>query len=98
MSEENVEIVRALYEAWNGPDGARGALAFIADDFECFTTLPAKTSPDGVTFSQDEAHLWTLRDGKAVRLGGSTIAVKLLKRRGSRSSGVGERGGGQPGH
>ncbi len=34
MSPENVEIVRAVYEAWNGPDGRRAALAFVADDFE----------------------------------------------------------------
>jgi hypothetical protein len=31
MSQENVEIVRALYEAWNGPDARHAALAFIAD-------------------------------------------------------------------
>ena len=116
MSQENVEIVRALYEAWNGPDGREAALAFLADDFEwvnpsyavepgtrhgrdgwsaamdnldaalpfrsnqpmefqdvgdrvlCFTTFIAKTSPDGVDFTQDEPHLWTLRDGKIVRL------------------------------
>jgi ketosteroid isomerase-like protein len=116
MSQENVEIVRALYEAWNGPDGRHAALAFIADDFEwvnpgyavepgtlhgregwsaamdsleaafhlsscepiefrdvgdrvlCFTTFTAKTSADGVTFTQDEPQLWTLRDGKIVRL------------------------------
>ena len=116
MSPENVEVVRALYEAWNGPDGRRAALAFIADDFEwvnpsyavepgtrrghegwsaamdsledafhfdrsepveirdlggrvlCFTTFTAKTSPDGVAFTQDETHLWTLQDGKVVRL------------------------------
>ena len=29
-----MEVVRALYEAWNGADGRRAALAFIADDFE----------------------------------------------------------------
>jgi ketosteroid isomerase-like protein len=34
MSQENVEVVRALYAAWNGPDGRRAALAFIANDFE----------------------------------------------------------------
>ena len=116
MSQENLEVVRALYEAWNGPDGRRAALAFIADDFEwvnpsyavepgtrrghegwsaamdnleaafhhdssepmelrdlgdrvlCFTTFTARTSPDGVTFTQDEPHLWTLRDSKIVRL------------------------------
>ena len=34
MSQENVEIVRALYEAWNGPNGGEDALAFLADDFE----------------------------------------------------------------
>jgi ketosteroid isomerase-like protein len=117
MSQENVEIVRALYEAWNGPDARHAALAFLADDFEwvnpgyavetgsrhghggwsaamdsleaafhsggsiepmefrdlgdrvlCFTTFVAKTSPDGVAFSQDEPQLWTLRDGKIARL------------------------------
>jgi ketosteroid isomerase-like protein len=116
MSQENVEVVRALYDAWSGPDGRHAALAFIADDFEwvnpgyavesgtrhghegwsdamdsleaafhfngcdpiefrdlgdrvlCFTTFVAKTSPDGMVFTQDEPHLWTLRDGKAVRL------------------------------
>jgi uncharacterized protein len=116
MSQENVEIVRALYEAWNGPDGRHAALAFLAADFEwvnpsyavepgtrhghegwssamdsleaafhfgsnepmefrdlgdrvlCFTTFTAETSPDGVAFTQDESHLWTLRDGKIARL------------------------------
>ena len=117
MSQENVEAVRALYEAWNGPNGRHAALAFIADDFDwvnpsyavepgtrhgregwsaamdsleaafhvggrhepmefrdlgdrvlCFTTFIAKTSPDGVAFTQDEPHLWTLRDLKVVRL------------------------------
>ena len=34
MSQENVEIVRELYEAWNGPDGWHAALEFIAEDFE----------------------------------------------------------------
>jgi len=116
MSQENMEIVRALYEAWNGPDGRRAALAFIAEDFEwvnpswavepgtryghegwsaamdslegafhsdrnepiefrdlgdrvlCFTTFSATTTSGGVAFTQDEPHLWTLRDGKAVRL------------------------------
>jgi ketosteroid isomerase-like protein len=116
MSPENVEIVRAVYEAWNGPDGRRAALAFVADDFEwvnpryavepgtrygpegwsaamdsleaafdsvisepiefrdlgdrvlTFTTLIARTSADGVAFRQDESHLWTLRDGKVIRL------------------------------
>ncbi|MEA2453959.1 MAG: SnoaL-like domain [Thermoleophilaceae bacterium] len=116
MAHENVEVVRAFYEAWNGPDGRHAALAFIADDFEwvnpsyavetgtrhgregwsaamdsldgafhfgisdpiefrdlgdrvlCFTTFIAKTSPDGVAFTQDEPQLWTLRDGKIVRL------------------------------
>ena len=34
----------------------------------CFTTFTAKTSADGVAFTQDESHLWTLRDGKVVRL------------------------------
>ena len=34
MSQENVEIVRTLYEVWNGRNGRDGALAFLADDFE----------------------------------------------------------------
>src|SRR3954454_23618213 len=34
MSRENVEVVRALYEAWNGPDARHAGLAFIAEDFE----------------------------------------------------------------
>ena len=34
MSQANVQTVRSLYEAWNGPDGGRAALPFIADDFE----------------------------------------------------------------
>jgi ketosteroid isomerase-like protein len=34
MSQESVEIVRALYEAWNGPGGGQAALPFLADDFE----------------------------------------------------------------
>ena len=34
MSRENVEVVRALYEAWNGPNGREAALAFLSGDFE----------------------------------------------------------------
>ena len=34
MSQENVETVRALYGAWNGPGGWEAAVAFISDDFE----------------------------------------------------------------
>ena len=34
MSQENVEIVRALYEAWNGPKGGQGVLPFLSGDFE----------------------------------------------------------------
>jgi len=34
MSQENVEIVRRLYEVWNGPNGREEALAFLSDDFE----------------------------------------------------------------
>jgi len=34
MSQENVETVRALYEAWNSPGGFEAAIAFISDDFE----------------------------------------------------------------
>jgi ketosteroid isomerase-like protein len=116
MSQDSVEVVRAFYAAWNGPDGRHAALAFLADDFEwvnpgyavetgtrrgregwsgamdsleaafhsstsepiefrdlgdrvlCFTTFTAKTSPDGVAFTQDESQLWTLRNGEIVRL------------------------------
>ena len=34
MSQENVEIVRALYAVWNGPNGSEAALDFLSDDFE----------------------------------------------------------------
>ena len=116
MSAENVEVVRALYETWNGPNGRHEALAFLSDDFEfvnpsyavepgtrhghagwsqamnsleaafhhseheveeardlgdrvlCFTTFVAKTSADSVPFRQAESQLWTLRDGKVIRL------------------------------
>jgi ketosteroid isomerase-like protein len=113
MSQENVEVVRALYQAWNNPAGG-DPLEFIADDFEWvnpayavepgtrhgregwtdalqsgaaafqyathepvevrdlgervlgFTTFTATTA-DGQTFTQDEQHLWTLREGKVIR-------------------------------
>ncbi len=116
MSQENVELVRAAYEAWNGPNGREAALAFLSDDFEfvnpdyavepstrhgqagwsqamdsldaafqhsehevgeardlgdrvlCFTTFVARTSADSVAFRQAEPHLWTVRDGKVIRL------------------------------
>jgi ketosteroid isomerase-like protein len=116
MSRENVEVVRALYEVWDGPNGQKKALAFLSDDFEfvnpdyavergtrhghagwsqamnnlaaafhhhghelgemtdlgdrvlCFTTFVARTSADSVAFRQTEPHLWTLRDGKVIRL------------------------------
>jgi ketosteroid isomerase-like protein len=116
MSEENVELVQALYAAWNGPNGGEDVLAFLSDDFEyvnpeyaveagtqhghagwshvmenleaafhehshevgeardlgdrvlCFTTFVARTSADSVAFRQNEPQLWTLRDGKVIRL------------------------------
>jgi hypothetical protein len=34
MSEENVAIVRAVYEAWNGPSGREDVAAFVADAFD----------------------------------------------------------------
>ena len=34
MSQENVDVVRALYETWNGPRGEEGVIAFLSDDFE----------------------------------------------------------------
>jgi ketosteroid isomerase-like protein len=40
----------------------------LGDRVLCFTTFIAKTSPGGVAFTQDEPHLWTLRDGEIVRL------------------------------
>ncbi len=34
MSQENVEIVRCMYEVWNGPLPAEALLPFVAQDFE----------------------------------------------------------------
>ncbi len=34
MSQENIELVRALYAAWNGPNSKEEVLAFLAEDFE----------------------------------------------------------------
>lgn len=34
MSRENVELVRTLYEVWNGRKGRDEAIAFLAEDFE----------------------------------------------------------------
>jgi len=116
MSEENVELVRALYEVWNGPNGQEEVIGFLSDDFEyvnpghavepgtrrgragwsqamnsldaafyqyghevgeardlgdrvlCFTTFVARTTADSLDFRQDELQLWTLRDGKVIRL------------------------------
>ena len=34
MSAENIELVRALYEAWNRPDGDEDVIGFLSDDFE----------------------------------------------------------------
>ncbi|MBA3327869.1 MAG: nuclear transport factor 2 family protein [Solirubrobacterales bacterium] len=116
MSRENVELVRTLYEVWNGRKGREGVIAFLAEDFEfvnphyalesgtrhghagwsqamdnldeafehhghevdevrdlgdrvlCFTTFVAQTNPDIAAFRQDEPQLWSLRDGKVIRL------------------------------
>jgi len=116
MSEGNVELVRALYQVWNGPNGREEVIGFLSDDFEfvnpghavepgtrrghagwsramsnldaafhqywhevgeardlgdrvlCFTTFVARTAADSVAFRQVEPHLWTLRDGKVIRL------------------------------
>ncbi len=115
MSQENVEVVRELYEVWNGSNGREEVLAFLSEDFEwvnpdyavepgtrhghggwsqamdsldaafprrehevgevrdlgehilAFTTFVARTSTDTVAFRQDEAQLWTLREGQVVR-------------------------------
>lgn len=34
----------------------------------CFTTFVATTTPDSVAWRQNEPHLWSLRDGKVIRL------------------------------
>ncbi|MEA2347653.1 MAG: uncharacterized protein QOG62_1440 [Thermoleophilaceae bacterium] len=34
MSQDNVEIIRRLYEIWNGPEPAEALLPLIAPDFE----------------------------------------------------------------
>ena len=116
MSEDYVELVRAFYEVWNGPNGPEEAIGFLSEDFEfvnpdnsvesgtrrghagwsqamhsldaafhryehelgeitdlgdrvlCFTTFVARTAADSVAFRQDETQLWTLRDGKLIRL------------------------------
>jgi uncharacterized protein len=34
MPEDNVDVVRAMYEAWNRADRRDATLPFIADDFE----------------------------------------------------------------
>jgi ketosteroid isomerase-like protein len=132
MSRENVEVVRALYEAWNGPNGREAALAFLSDDFEyvnpdyavepgtrhghagwsqamnsldaafhrsehkvgeamdlgdrvlCFTTFVARTSDDSVALRQAEPHLWTVRNGKVVRLQWFHDRAEALKAAGLR--------------
>jgi ketosteroid isomerase-like protein len=40
----------------------------LGDRVLCFTTFIAKTSQDEMAFTHDEPQLWTLRDGKIVRL------------------------------
>ena len=44
MSAENVELVRALYEAWNGVNGRDKVPAFLSDDFE-FVNPPHAVEP-----------------------------------------------------
>jgi ketosteroid isomerase-like protein len=34
MSQENVELVRRLYEVWNGPNGQEEVMGFLSADFE----------------------------------------------------------------
>ena len=34
MSQQNVDLVRALYETWNGANGPEDVTRFLSDDFE----------------------------------------------------------------
>ena len=112
----NVEVVRRLYEAWNGPDPVEGVIPLLDPAFEwvnpsyavdggtrhghdgwreatrsmeavfesyrhelgemrdagdkvlCFATFVARARAGGLEYEKLEPQVWTLRDGKVVRL------------------------------
>jgi ketosteroid isomerase-like protein len=107
MSQENVEIVRAIYDAWakqasaahliaadieyvnppyaveSGTRHDRKALASVQEVYPDFRVEPDRyidanedvvviglatgTGASGIRFERRQAHLWTIRDGKAIR-------------------------------
>jgi ketosteroid isomerase-like protein len=67
MSEENVDLVRRIYEAWDREESARD---FISEDVEYVNpsyAIEPGVRGSGVPLEGEHAHLWTVRDGMAVR-------------------------------
>jgi ketosteroid isomerase-like protein len=94
MSQENVEIVRALFEAWNAAD-YETALSFYAPDVEWDGT----NLPDGKIGRGHQAiidHLvrwaavwddWTVEVERVVEAGGDQVIV-FMRERGRSASGL----------
>ena len=70
MSNENVEMVRRMYEKWNRSGGVP-ALELIDPGVEVDVVVTAhyfgRGRTSGVEVDMRHWHVWTLDDGKAVR-------------------------------
>ena len=67
MPDENVELVRRIYDAWEREESARD---FIAEDVEYVNpdyAVEPGTAPAAFRCEGEHAYLWTVRDGQARR-------------------------------
>ena len=60
--------MRNLDDAFHHHEHEVGEARDLGDRVLCFTAFLARTSVDSPVFRQNEPQLWTLRDGKVVRL------------------------------
>jgi ketosteroid isomerase-like protein len=93
MSEENVEIIRRIYEAWEGRD--RGALEFLSDELEYVNPPYAVHSgtrhgKEGwmavVENLSDSFESWVHVPGEFVDAGDKVLVITTFRARGRGSS------------
>lgn len=95
MSEENLEIVRKVYEAWQGGQPATAPLAFLGEDFE-YVNPPYAVHPgtrrgkEGWTAAtqnlSDSFENWAHRPGETIDAGNRIVVMTTFCARGRGSS------------
>jgi ketosteroid isomerase-like protein len=65
MSEQNVELIRRIYDLWAREESARD---LIAEDVAYVNpSYTASGRGSGVPLEGEHGYVWTVRDGQAVR-------------------------------